>query len=84
MNRKRRARSWGAALAVLTVSYFAKRRLNAQWALYERTGKNDLTLKSASGLIALAIPWDLTLGAFSKRNVLWGDSARRLLQKEDP
>lgn len=61
------------ALALLG-SYVAKRKLLAQWDESDRTGHNDLTHESASGLIALAIPWDLTGGLLVRnRNVLFGD-----------
>lgn len=59
---------------VLLGSYAAKRKLLAQWDEYDRTGRNDMTHESASGLIALAIPWDLTGGLLARnRNVLFGD-----------
>lgn len=59
----------------MAVSYLAKRRLLAQWEKYDRTGGNDLTLKSASGLVALSIPWDATVGMFTpEHNVLVGRS----------
>lgn len=59
---------------VLLGSYAAKRKLLAQWDEYDRTGRNDLAHESASGLIALAIPWDLTGGLLVRnRNVLFGD-----------
>lgn len=72
MKSNRRSRKLGVALAVLTGSYLAKRRLCQQWDKSDRTGENDLTLKSATYLVALAIPWDLTFGLFSRRNILFG------------
>lgn len=61
-------------LLLLAGSYIAKRKLLAQWDEYARTGRNDLTYSRASGLVALSIPWDLTVGAvFRDRNVLFGD-----------
>jgi len=61
-------------LLLLAGSYMAKRKLLAQWDKSDRTGTNDLTYRSASNLIALSIPWDLTVGAvFRDRNVLFGD-----------
>lgn len=59
---------------VLLGSYVAKRKLLTQWDESDRTGHNNLTHESASGLIALAIPWDLTGGLLVRnRNVLFGD-----------
>jgi len=58
-------------IALLAASYLAKRKLLAQWDKAARTGDNDLTYSSASNLVALSIPWDLTLGLLSRDNVLF-------------
>ncbi len=58
-------------LVALAISYAAKRKLLAEWEKSDRTGKNDLNYKSASNLVLLSIPWDLTVGlVFRERNVL--------------
>ncbi len=59
---------------ILGGSYVAKKKLLTQWEKSDRTGHNDLTHESASGLVALSIPWDLTGGLLVRnRNVLFGD-----------
>lgn len=67
----------GLVALVLAGSFLAKRTLMRQWAKSARTGSNDLTQSSASTLVAASIPWDLTFGLFSKRNVLFGSRRDR-------
>lgn len=61
-------------VTTLAVSFFAKRRLLSGWDEAARTGVSPLSYGAASGLVALSIPWDLTVGlVLPGRNVLFGE-----------